>query len=84
MSQPGALDTKTSTQIMELIKEISKDRLVIMVTHNSEIANAYSDRIITLVDGLVVEDTNPTPVQTLAKTSRLINKKTSMSFFNCD
>ena len=76
----GALDTKTSTQIMELIKEISKDRLVIMVTHNSEIANAYSDRIITLVDGLVVEDTNPTPVQTLAKTSRLINKKTSMSF----
>jgi len=76
----GALDTKTSTQIMELIKEISKDRLVIMVTHNSEIANAYSDRIITLVDGLVVEDTNPTPVQTLTKTSRLINKKTSMSF----
>ncbi len=55
----GALDSKTSVQIMELIKEISKDKLVIMVTHNSEIAEQYSNRIIRLVDGEIVEDTNP-------------------------
>ncbi len=55
----GALDSKTSVQIMELIKEISKDKLVIMVTHNSEIAEEYSTRIIRLVDGEIVEDTNP-------------------------
>lgn len=59
----GALDSKTSKQIMELIQVISKDRLVIMVTHNAEIAHTYSDRIITLVDGLVVEDSNPAPEQ---------------------
>ena len=55
----GALDSKTSVQIMELIKEISKDKLVIMVTHNSEIAEQYSNRIIRLVDGEIIEDTNP-------------------------
>lgn len=55
----GALDSKTSVQIMELIKEISKDKLVIMVTHNSEIAEQYSTRIVRLVDGEIVEDTNP-------------------------
>ncbi len=55
----GALDSKTSVQIMELIKEISKDKLVIMVTHNAEIAEQYSTRIIRLVDGEIVEDTNP-------------------------
>ncbi len=55
----GALDSKTSVQIMDLIKEISKDKLVIMVTHNSEIAEQYSNRIIRLVDGEIVEDTNP-------------------------
>lgn len=55
----GALDSKTSVQIMELIKEISKDKLVIMVTHNAEIAEQYSNRIIRLVDGEIVEDTNP-------------------------
>ena len=55
----GALDSKTSVQIMDLIKEISKDKLVIMVTHNGEIAEQYSNRIIRLVDGQVVEDTNP-------------------------
>ena len=55
----GALDSKTSVQIMELIKEISKDKLVIMVTHNAEIASAYSTRIVRLVDGQIVEDTNP-------------------------
>ena len=55
----GALDSKTSVQIMELIKEISKEKLVIMVTHNSEIAEHYSTRIIRLVDGEITEDTNP-------------------------
>ncbi len=55
----GALDTVTSVQIMNLIKEISGERLVIMVTHNPELASEYSTRIIRLLDGRVVEDTNP-------------------------
>ena len=55
----GALDTVTSLQIMELIKEIAKERLVIMVTHNPELAEKYSTRIIKLLDGKVVDDTNP-------------------------
>ena len=55
----GALDSKTSVQIMELLKEISKDRLVIMVTHNPEIAEQYSTRIIRLLDGEVIDDTMP-------------------------
>ena len=55
----GALDSKTSVQIMELIKEISKDKLVIMVTHNAEIADKYSTRIVRLIDGQITEDTNP-------------------------
>ena len=55
----GALDTQTSIQIMNLIREISKERLVIMVTHNPELAEEYSTRIIRLLDGRVVEDTDP-------------------------
>ena len=55
----GALDTVTSVQIMDLIKEISGERLVIMVTHNPEIADQYSSRIIRLLDGNVIEDSNP-------------------------
>ena len=55
----GALDTVTSVQIMDLIKEISKERLVIMVTHNPELAEQYSTRIVRLLDGEVIEDTNP-------------------------
>ncbi|HHU21297.1 MAG TPA: ABC transporter ATP-binding protein/permease [Acholeplasma sp.] len=55
----GALDTETSAQIMDLIKEISKEKLVIMVTHNSKIAYEYSTRIIKLEDGLVIDDSNP-------------------------
>ena len=55
----GALDTVTSVQIMELIKEISKERLVIMVTHNPELAEEYSSRIVRLIDGEIVEDSNP-------------------------
>lgn len=55
----GALDSKTSVQIMDLLKEISKDRLVIMVTHNPELAEKYSTRIIRLLDGLVTDDSMP-------------------------
>ncbi len=55
----GALDSETSVQIMELLKEIAMDRLVIMVTHNPDLADEYSTRIIRLLDGKVVDDTNP-------------------------
>ena len=55
----GALDTVTSVQIMDLIKEIAEERLVVMVTHNPELAEQYSTRIIRFLDGVVVEDTNP-------------------------
>lgn len=55
----GALDTDTSVQIMEILKEISKDRLIIMVTHNPELAMKYSTRIIRLLDGNITDDSNP-------------------------
>ena len=55
----GALDTETSIQIMELLKEISKDRLIIMVTHNPELAKNYSTRIVRLLDGVITDDSNP-------------------------
>ncbi|MDR0395964.1 MAG: ABC transporter ATP-binding protein/permease [Oscillospiraceae bacterium] len=55
----GALDTETSVQIMEILKEVSRDRLVIMVTHNPELADRYAGRIVRLLDGRVVGDTNP-------------------------
>ncbi len=55
----GALDSETSVQIMELLKEISKDKLIIMVTHNPDLAYEYSNRIIKCVDGKVIDDTNP-------------------------
>ena len=55
----GALDSETSVQIMELLKEIAKDRLVIMVTHNPELAETYSTRIIRIIDGKIIGDTNP-------------------------
>ena len=55
----GALDTETSIQVMDILKELSQDKLVIMVTHNPELAQAYSSRIINLRDGLVKDDTNP-------------------------
>lgn len=55
----GALDTETSIQIMELLKEISKDRLIIMVTHNPELARDYSTRIVRLLDGVITDDSDP-------------------------
>lgn len=77
----GALDTKTSVQIMELIKEIAQDKLVIMVTHNPELAKEYASRIIEIRDGKVMEDSNPIREEEKEKGDyRLV--KTSMSFFS--
>lgn len=67
----GALDSETSIQVMQLLKQIAKDRLVIMVTHNPNLADKYSSRIVRLLDGQVIEDTNPYK----AKDSELEHKK---------
>ena len=75
----GALDTKTSGQIIELIKKISKGRLVIMVTHNAEIASAHSDRIVKLLDGRVIEDSNAAKLDD-ATSGKLMTKRTTMSY----
>lgn len=76
----GALDSETSIQIMELLKEIAKDKLVIMVTHNPELAEAYSTRIVKLLDGRIVNDTNPYS-QKEEQAQKIRHKKISMSFF---
>lgn len=79
----GALDTQTSIQVMEILKEISKDKLVIMVTHNPELAEKYSDRIIKLLDGRIVSDSSPyEPEQDTAAADQpeKKTKKPSMSF----
>ena len=55
----GALDTQTSVQIMEILKEISKDKLIVMVTHNPELAEKYSTRVVKILDGLITDDSNP-------------------------
>ena len=75
----GALDTKTSKQIMELIKEIAKDKLIIMVTHNPELATEYADRVIRMQDGKIIEDTNALDEKEVDLDYKL--KKTKMSFF---
>jgi putative ABC transport system permease protein len=75
----GALDTETSSQIMDLLKEISKDKLVIMVTHNPELAEAYSTRIIKVKDGSVIDDSDPFKPDKEA-TGEKPKKKTSMNF----
>lgn len=77
----GALDSKTSRQIMTLIKEISKDRLVIMVTHNEKIATQYSDRLVKLLDGEVISDSNSVTETNGQPIAKLNNKKTKMSFW---
>lgn len=74
----GALDSKTSVQIMELIKEISKEKLVIMVTHNPDLARKYSDRIVSVKDGEIIEDTKPYIEQEGNNGYEL--KKTAMTF----
>ena len=77
----GALDTKTSKQIMDLIKEISKDKLVIMVTHNPELAKDYATRIIEFKDGEVLDDSNPVKDKEKSDDKFKI-KKTSMSYIS--
>lgn len=78
----GALDTKTSVQIMDLLQEISKDKLIIMVTHNPELAEKYSTRIVRLQDGKLTSDSNPyQPESEPVSSSKPAKKeKTSMSF----
>ena len=75
----GALDSKTSKQIMDLLKEVAKDRLVIMVTHNKELAEEYSTRIIELRDGKVIGDTMPFDIVE-EKSENIKAKRTSMSY----
>lgn len=86
----GALDSVTSVQVMELLKEVAKDKLVIMVTHNPELAEKYSTRIVKLQDGVVIGDTdpfepeqeseNPENIQKAKEQCTKKNKKASMSF----
>ena len=80
----GALDSTTSQQIMKLLKEVAKDKLVIMVTHNSELARAYSTRIIELRDGSIISDSNPYVGKVNTVEDEIIRKnktkKTHMSF----
>lgn len=75
----GALDSETSIQIMEILHEIAKDRLVIMVTHNGDLAEKYSTRIIKLLDGKVINDSDPYVSRVEEKKSRTKRKKISMS-----
>ena len=75
----GALDSKTSVQIMELIKEIAKDKLVIMVTHNSELAYTYANRIVEFKDGEIIDDSNPVKENDKVDEKYKI-RKTSMNF----
>ena len=75
----GALDSATSVQIMELIKEIAKEKLVIMVTHNPELAKEYATRIVNVKDGEVLSDSNPVSKEE-SKTKEYKLKKTSMGF----
>ena len=77
----GALDSATSVQIMELLKEIAKDKLVIMVTHNPQLADAYSTRIIRLLDGAIVDDSDPFDAAALEEKKEGVRKgRPSMSF----
>lgn len=76
----GALDSQTSIQIMELLKEISKEKLVIMVTHNVTLANKYSDRVIALNDGVITYDTSPYEVENCSL-KKIKNKRKTMNKF---
>lgn len=76
----GALDTKTSVQIMEILKKISKDKLIIMVTHNPELAEKYSSRIIKILDGVITDDSNPFESNETTEKDKT-KRRTSMKFF---
>ncbi len=79
----GALDTKTSVQIMEILKEISKDKLIVMVTHNPELAEKYSTRIVKILDGVITDDSKPFTEEDREKEKNAKAKdgRTSMKFF---
>ena len=77
----GALDSETSVQIMDLLKEIARDRLVIMVTHNPELAEKYSTRIVRLLDGQITDDSMPYSSEDEAEVQTVDKKRPSMSFF---
>ena len=77
----GALDSETSVQIMDLLKEIAKDRLVIMVTHNPELAKQYSTRIVRLLDGNIIDDSSPYSSENESYEDEGNKKRPSMSFF---
>lgn len=85
----GALDSETSIQVMDLLKEVAQDRLVVMVTHNPELAKEYATRIVTLKDGVILDDTNPFHVEKqsskykkMGKTSMSLLTSLSLSFNN--
>ena len=89
----GALDSETSVQIMDILKEISKEKLIIMVTHNPDLANEYSNRIIRFLDGEVVDDSNPYNPEEIkeekknafapkSEDKKIVKGKKSMSFFS--
>lgn len=88
----GALDSETSIQVMELLKEVAKDRLVVMVTHNPELAEEYATRIVKVRDGKIIDDTNPYNVDTsqigqarhenMGKSSMSLMTSLSLSFNN--
>lgn len=77
----GALDTKTSVQVMEILKEISKNKLIIMVTHNPDLAESYSSRIIKILDGKITDDSNPIEKEEKESPKIETMKRTSMNFF---
>ena len=77
----GALDTKTSIQIMEILKEISKDKLIIMVTHNPDLAEKYSTRVVKILDGVITDDSKPFTKQDREEEIRAKSGRTSMKFF---
>lgn len=76
----GALDSTTSVQVMDLLKDVARDRLVIMVTHNPELAYRYATRIVNLADGKITDDSDPFDVATAARREAKPARKTSMSF----
>ena len=76
----GALDTKTSIQVMEILKNISKDKLVIMVTHNPDLAQKYSSRIIKILDGKIIDDSNILKEATREEKAHDNKRRTSMKF----
>ncbi len=79
----GALDTKTSVQIMEILKEISKDKLIVMVTHNPELAEKYSTRIVKILDGVITDDSKPFTEEDREKEkdAKAKDGRTAMKFF---